>query len=119
MELSVRTLRARDNATTVGSNVDTGDSLIVPLELILQLKGIAHLAIELNARVASDSEGGLVSREGVIGNGAMEQMVNFGTCHLVCRGVWEAIGGALYYRNYVELSWGMADWRRRCRMLGG
>lgn len=77
----VTVLRAGHNAPAVGSNVDTRDSFVVALELILQLVGIADLAVKLNSGVASDGEDGMISRERVVGDGVVEEVVNFGSGH--------------------------------------
>ncbi len=87
------TLRAGNNTTRVGSNINTRHRLVVALELVLELEGIADLAVELNCRVSGDSKRLAVGRERVVRNGVVEEMVNFGSGHVErC-----AIGVALYY----------------------
>lgn len=76
-----RTLRARNNATAVRGNIDTGDRLIVTLQHICQLESISSLAVQLNGRVAGNSQSCVVGRERVVGNGVVEQVVNFGSSH--------------------------------------
>ena len=75
------TLGAGDNATTVRSNVNAGDGLVVALELVLQLEGIANLAIELDGGVSGNGQRLMVRREGMVSDGAVEKMVNFGSGH--------------------------------------
>ena len=75
------TLRTGDDASRVGRNVYTGDRLVVSLELILQSKSLFSPAVELNGRVASDGQRLTIGREGVVGDGVVEKMVNFGRRH--------------------------------------
>lgn len=70
------------------------------LQLILELETIPTSTIELNTGVSCNCESLSVRREGVIGNGMVEKVVNFWSCHDVCR--W-LIGGALYYQVMLLL----------------
>ena len=78
---SVTVLRACDNAPTVRGNINTSDCLVVALERVLQLKSAANLAIELDRSIPSDSQGRLIGRKGVVGDGVVEEVVNFGGAH--------------------------------------
>lgn len=75
------TLRASNNPATVQSNIHTGDSLIMAFELILELETIAGSSIKFNTGVSCYSQCLLVGREGVVGDGMVEEMVNFWSCH--------------------------------------
>ena len=75
-------MRASDDAPAVGSNVHAGDGFVVPFQLVLELEGIAHLPVELDGRVPSYGKGLVVRRERVVGNGVVEQVVDFGGSHV-------------------------------------
>lgn len=75
------TLRASHNAPGVGGNVDAGDKLVMSLELVLELEGIADSAVELDLGVAGNSQGLAIGREGVVGDGVVEEMVDLGSSH--------------------------------------
>lgn len=81
MEIHKHTLRACHNAPTVGSDINTGDSLVVTLELILELVVVANPAVQLNSCVSSNGKDGMIGRKGVIGNWAVKEVVNFGGGH--------------------------------------
>lgn len=49
------TLGARNDSAGVGSNIHACDSLVVALELILELEVLANLAVELDGRVPRNS----------------------------------------------------------------
>lgn len=93
----VLALRAGNNATAMRSDVHTSDSLIVALQLILELKSVSHSAVQLDIRVSGHSQSAMVSRERVVCNGVMEQVVNLGIRHT--DELSFAIGVALYYRR--------------------
>lgn len=76
-----RTLRAGNNAAAVRGNVDTGDRLVVALQNVCQLESISSLAVQLDGRVPGNSQSCVVGRERVVGNGVVEQVVNFGSSH--------------------------------------
>ena len=76
-----RTLRACNNAARVRCNVDTRDQLIVALQLVLELEGIADLAIQLDGRIPGNRNGLAISGEGMVGDGVVEEMVDFGSSH--------------------------------------
>lgn len=76
------TLRASDNSSAVQSNVHTGDRLIMTLQLVFQLKSSPGSSIELNSGVSCNSQRLLVSREGVVGDGMVEEVVDFWSGHI-------------------------------------
>jgi hypothetical protein len=91
---SAQTLGACHDHAARRSNVDASDRLIVTFELIFQHQLITRSLVEVNIIVASHSQGLPVSGEGMVGNGAMEEVVDLGARHDEdC-----AIGVALYYR---------------------
>ena len=51
------------------------------LQFVLELEFIACSSIELNASVSSDSQRLSVSREGVVGDGVVEEVVDFWARH--------------------------------------
>lgn len=51
------------------------------LELILQLKGISNSVVKLDGRVPRNGEGLAVGRERVVGDRAVEKVVDFGSSH--------------------------------------
>ena len=67
------------------------------LELIRQLEGVADLGVELDGRIPRNCERLAISRERVVGNRVVEEMVDLRGCHFVDLCLL-AIGGALYYR---------------------
>jgi hypothetical protein len=76
-----RTLRASDDHAAVGSDVNACDGLVVAFELVFEGEAAACSSVELDIVVAGYSEGGVVGGEGVIGDGAVEKMVNFRRGH--------------------------------------
>lgn len=79
----IRTLRAGHNSTTSRRNVHSGDRLVVTLQLILELEIASRPLVELDIVVTGDSQSLLVSREGVVRNGCVEEVVDFWCRH--CR----------------------------------
>lgn len=75
------TLRACDDAAALWCDVDTGNSLVMTLEFVLQLEGVARLPIQLNTGILGHSQGLAIRRERVVGNGPVEQMVYLGRRH--------------------------------------
>lgn len=76
------TLRASHNTPGAQRNVHARHRLIVSLQLILELPSVPGPSIELNASVPCDSQGIFVGREGMVGDGIVEEMVNFGSGHV-------------------------------------
>lgn len=64
----VRTLRRGHNATRVGCNIDTGDGLVMPFQLVLELECIASSPVKLDGRVPRDGQSRSVGGERVVGN---------------------------------------------------
>ena len=78
---TTRTLGASHNTTSFRGDVDTCDCLIMPLQFILQCKLATGAFIELNMILSGHAQCLSVSGEGMISNGVMEEMVNFGRRH--------------------------------------
>lgn len=95
----VPVLRAGHNTAGVRRNVETGDSLVMPLQLVLQPEGIASLAIQLDGRISGDGQGRAVDGEGVVGDGVVEEVVDLGCSHLDVGSSDYVIGVALYYHG--------------------
>lgn len=93
------TLRARDNAAGVWRNVEAGDSLVMPLQLVLQPEGISSLAVQFDGRVSCDGQGRPVGGEGVVGDGVVEEVVDLWRSHLDVGSSDYVIGVALYYHG--------------------
>ena len=93
------TLRASHDHAAVRSNINACDGLIVAFQLIFEGEAIARVAVQFDIIVSCYSERLTVGREGVVGNGVVEEMVDFGSGHDE-----EAIGVALYYRLQVSMS---------------
>lgn len=51
------------------------------LELILELEGIADSAVKLDLGIAGNGQGLAISRERVVGDGVVEEMVDLGSSH--------------------------------------
>lgn len=81
--ITAHTLRAGHNSSRTQSNINAGDHLVMSLQLILELKSIASSSIKLNVGVSCHGQRLLVGREGVVGDGVVEEVVNFGSCHFV------------------------------------
>lgn len=77
-----QTLGTRDNATTARGDIDTGDGLVVAFQLILQLEGISDFTVQFDGRVLGHSQCLAISREGVVSDWAVEEVVNFGGSHV-------------------------------------
>lgn len=51
------------------------------LQLILQLEGVAGLAIELNGSIAGNSQHPMIGRKRVVGDWGVKQMMDFVASH--------------------------------------
>lgn len=91
-------MRASDNFARVGCNVNPSDRLVVPRQLILQLVTTARLLEQVDIVLASDGERLAVGGEGMVRNGVVEEVVNFGASHADVR---VAIGDSLL----LQLGW--------------
>ena len=109
-------MRASHNAPGVGSNVDTSYGLVMPLELVLELKGVANPAIQLDRRVPSDGEGLPISREGVVRNGIVEEVMNFWLWHCGGGGVCDR-SGSLLSLKFVRYGYNAFSLMFGCRGL--
>jgi hypothetical protein len=78
---STPTLRARDNLPGVGRNIHTGNRLVMPRQLILELVPAARLLEEVDVVLAGYGERLAVGREGMVRNGMVEEVVDFGAGH--------------------------------------
>ena len=76
-----RTLRTSHDPATLRRNVDSSDSLVVTTKLVYELEVIARLAVQLDVVVAGDSDSLAITGEGVVGNGSVEEVVNFWAGH--------------------------------------
>jgi len=75
------TLRASHNLARVGCNVYTGNCLVVTRELILELVSAARLLEEVDVVLSGYSERLAVGGEGMVRNGMVEEVVDFGAGH--------------------------------------
>jgi len=71
------TLRARHDLAGIRRNVDTRDRLVVPRQLILQLKASARPRVQVDVVLAGDGERLAVGGEGVVRDGVVEEVVHF------------------------------------------
>lgn len=76
-------MRTSDDHAVVGSNVDARDRLVMALEFIFQDELGAGPFVEFDIAVSCDCEGLPVGGEGVVGNGMVEEVVDFWTGHCV------------------------------------
>lgn len=76
------TLGACHDHATFGGDIDTGDCLVVPFELILKSEFGAGPSVKLDVVVPSDGERLPVGGERVVGDWVMKEMMNFWTCHV-------------------------------------
>lgn len=79
---SMLTLRASNNSSTVGRNINTSHNLLMTLQLIRQGVLAAPRPVELHIAVPRDSKRLPVGRERVVGNGIVKEMVNFRSGHV-------------------------------------
>ena len=77
----MRTLGASDNHATVGSNVDSCNSLVMAFQFVFQCKFGTRPIVEFDIVVSSDCEGLLVGGEGMVCNGVVEEVMDFWTRH--------------------------------------
>lgn len=80
-DVGVAVLRAGHNAAAVRGDVDAGNELVMATELILQAVLVSLLGVQLDVVGAGDGEGAAVGREGVVGDGSVEEVVDFGSGH--------------------------------------
>jgi hypothetical protein len=76
-------------------------------QLVLESKATTCAAIEFDIVVTGHCQSRTVGGEGMVGDGAVEEVVNFRRGHVVRI----AIGGALYYRCRKEVEGRDGDWQ--------
>lgn len=79
--VGVSILRTCNNLAGIGRNVDACHRLVMSLELIAQLELVARPLIQVHCVLAGDGEGLPVGGEGVVGDGVVEEVVDFRGCH--------------------------------------
>ena len=77
----VVTLSTSHNPPTFGSDIHTGDSLVMPLELIFECETGIFALVQLDGSVTRDCEEGAVGGEGVVADGLVEEEVDFRVGH--------------------------------------
>jgi hypothetical protein len=75
------TLRASHNLAGVGCNVYTGNRLVVTCQLILELISAASLLEQVDVVLAGYGKRLAVGGEGMVRNGMVEEVVDFGAGH--------------------------------------
>lgn len=76
-----RTLGARYNPSTLWCDINTSDGLVVTFQFILELELMPCSTIQLNTGISGDSQRLPVSGEGMVGDGVVEKVVDFGAGH--------------------------------------
>jgi hypothetical protein len=74
--IGVAVLRTGHNLARIGSNIDTGNELVVAAQLVVESKGFAVGRVQLDGIVSGDSECLAIGREGVVGDWVVEEVVN-------------------------------------------
>lgn len=74
-------MRAGDNSAALWGNVHARDELVVALQFILELEGIANSAVQVNRGVARNGQCLAIRRERVIRDRVVEQVMDFWSCH--------------------------------------
>ena len=75
------TLRASHDLASPRGNINTRDRLIMTGQFILQLEATARLCVQVNIVLTSYSERLAVGGEGMVRNGVVEEVVDFGAGH--------------------------------------
>jgi hypothetical protein len=88
------TLRTRDDLARLRGDIHAGNSLVMPGKLILQREALSGASVQLHSRIASYGEARAIGIEGVVGDGLVEQKVDFWGGH----DDEKTIGATLYYR---------------------
>ncbi len=78
----MRTLRASHNHAAVWSDVYTSNSLIVAFQFVLKREFGPSPVVEFDIVIASDRKSLPVSREGMVGDGMVEEVVDLWARHL-------------------------------------
>lgn len=80
-DVCISVLRAGDNPTGRGSDVDASDCLVVTAKFVLEGELVGGGGVELDIGVPRDGESAAVGGEGVVGNGRVEEVVHLGRSH--------------------------------------
>lgn len=80
-DVGVAVLRAGDNLARVGGNVDSGDELVVAAQLVVEGEARAIGRVQLDRVVSGDSQRVAIGREGMVGDGVVEEVVYLGGGH--------------------------------------
>ena len=75
------TLRACHDHAAMRSYINASDGLVMSLELILKCKLAARPIVKLDVIVSGDCKCLPVSREGMVGDGMVEEMMDFWASH--------------------------------------
>jgi len=75
------TLRASDNPAGHRRNIHRSDGLVMPLELILKGEPLSATGVQLDVVLTSHCKEGTIRIEGVVGDGLMEEEVDFWGSH--------------------------------------
>lgn len=75
------TLRACYDLAGIWCDIHTGDSLVMPNQLILKLEGTARFGIQFDIVVSSYCERLTVGGEGVVRDGMVKELLDFGGRH--------------------------------------
>lgn len=77
------TLRAGYDPPTIQRNINTRNSLVMPLQFIFELESIACSSVQLHAGISCHGQCLPVGGEGVVGNRVVKELVDFWWSH--CR----------------------------------
>lgn len=80
-DVCISVLRAGDNPTGRGSDVDASDCFVVTAKFVLEGELVGGGGVELDIRVPRNGESAAVGGEGVVGNGRVEEVVHLGRSH--------------------------------------
>lgn len=80
-DVCISVLRAGDNPTGRGSDVDASDCFVVTAKFVLEGELVGGGGVELDIGVPRDGESAAVGGEGVVGNGRVEEVVHLGRSH--------------------------------------
>jgi hypothetical protein len=78
-------LRASYDLARVGSDINTGDKLIVASQFILQLEAIARALVKLDIILLCNSKRWPVRWEGMVGDGIVKEVVYLWSDHYALR----------------------------------
>jgi len=75
------TLRASHNHAAMRRNIDTGHRLVMAFEFILEREFRAGSVIQFDIVVSCNGQRLSICGEGMVGDGMMEEVVDFGSRH--------------------------------------